>query len=145
MMGSRDPDKISGKLVCVIDDDSWVRGAISAILAAGGFAVIEASDGAEGIEAVVARAPSLVITDIVMPNREGIGVIREIKQRFPKLPILAISASGLSGRLNYLDHARKLGADGCLEKPFTPEELLRQVCSLMEGSSILEHASAQDA
>jgi CheY-like chemotaxis protein len=74
--------------------------------------------------------PALIITDLVMPKREGIETIRESKRRFPKIPILAISASGENGPAGFLKYARKLGADDCLEKPFSPDDLRQRVQAL---------------
>lgn len=116
--------------VCIIDDDPSVREAVTAILTSAGYEVLEAADGEKGLKIVETVRPDLVITDLVMPNREGIETIRESKKRFPEMPILAISASGRVGYADFLAHARKLGADACLAKPFGPDELLAQVTAL---------------
>jgi DNA-binding response OmpR family regulator len=118
-------------LICVIDDDESVRQTVSRILSGAGYAVVSAADGAKGLEAVERSSPAMIITDIVMPNREGIETILEAKKRFPGIPILAISGGGRTGPQDFLDLARKLGADDCLAKPFRPNELLDRVTSFL--------------
>jgi len=108
-------------LICVIDDDDAVRQTICRILTSAGHVVVEARDGRMGLKVI----------DIVMPNREGIETIMEVKQRFPNIPILAISGGGRMEPNGFLDLAGKLGADDCLAKPFRPPELLRKVDALL--------------
>jgi DNA-binding response OmpR family regulator len=116
-------------LVCVIDDDARLREAICSILKHAGYATVEADDGAVGLDVVAREKPAVVVTDIVMPNREGIETIRMLKDKFPNVPILAMSGSHSPGR-NYLEWAEAIGADDCVAKPFGPAELLRKVGSL---------------
>jgi DNA-binding response OmpR family regulator len=118
-------------LICVIDDDESVRQTVGRILSSAGYSVINAADGAQGLEAVEQSSPAMIITDIVMPNREGIETILEAKKRFPGIPIIAISGGGRTGPQDFLDVARKLGADDCLAKPFRPTELLDKVATLL--------------
>lgn len=118
-------------LICVIDDDESVRQTVGRILKSAGYAVVDAKDGEAGLRAVERSNPTMIITDIVMPNREGIETIREAKQRFPGIPIIAISGGGRLGPDGFLDLALKLGADDCLAKPFRPAELLDKVMRLL--------------
>ncbi|HSZ73342.1 MAG TPA: response regulator [Rhizomicrobium sp.] len=118
-------------LICVIDDDDAVRQTICRILTGAGHAVVEARDGRMGLKVIEHAHPTMIITDIVMPNREGIETIMEVKQRFPNIPILAISGGGRMEPNGFLDLAGKLGADDCLAKPFRPPELLRKVDALL--------------
>ena len=129
-------------LICVIDDDESVRQTVSRILTSAGYAVVNAADGAKGLEAVEQSSPAMIITDIVMPNREGIETILEAKKRFPGIPIIAISGGGRSGPQSFLDLARKLGADDCLAKPFRPTELLDKVAALLGSRSDAKAAIA---
>jgi DNA-binding response OmpR family regulator len=118
--------------ICVIDDDDAVRQTICRILTNAGYAVVEARDGRIGLKAIEQTSPAMVITDIVMPNREGIETIMEAKQRFANIPILAISGGGRMEPDGFLDLAVKLGADDCLAKPFRPQELLAKVTTLLQ-------------
>lgn len=118
-------------LVCVIDDDVRVRTAVCDILQNAGFSTISASDGEIGLKIIAEKHPSLVVTDIVMPNKEGIETIQALKSSYPDLPILAMSGSYAPG-VNFLELARHLGADDCIAKPFKPAELLQKVNKLTE-------------
>jgi DNA-binding response OmpR family regulator len=120
-----------GPLVCVIDDDEQVRTTLTEILRRSGYGVVSASDGDMGLEVVEQSGPSIVVTDIVMPNREGIETIREIRRRFPEVRILAISGGGSkSSSTDFLELAYALGADDVLAKPFRMAELLHKVGKL---------------
>ena len=125
----------SQPLICVIDDDESVRQTVGRILKSAGYAVVDAKDGEAGLRAVERSKSAMIITDIVMPNREGIETIREAKQRFPAIPIIAISGGGRLGPDGFLDLALKLGADDCLAKPFRPAELLDKVRRLLNSEA----------
>jgi DNA-binding response OmpR family regulator len=118
------------KLICVIDDDDRLRRAICTVLSDAGYATVEAPDGEAGLKLVDERKPAVVVTDIVMPNREGIETIQALRERFAELPVLAISGSFNPNSLDYLDLAREMGASDCLAKPFKPAELLAKVGAL---------------
>jgi DNA-binding response OmpR family regulator len=117
-------------LVCVIDDDVRVRHAVCNILRDAGFSTVDAADGEIGMKLVEETRPSVVVTDIVMPNREGIETIQALKASFPTLPILAMSGS-CAPAVNFLELARHLGADDCIAKPFKPSELLLKIRNLL--------------
>jgi DNA-binding response OmpR family regulator len=120
-----------GLTVCVIDDDEHVRVTVAQILRHAGYVVVEASDGDKGLEVVKNTNPDIVVTDIVMPNREGIETIRELRERFPDVRILAISGGGgTSYSAGFLEVARALGADDVLAKPFRTAELLHKLGKL---------------
>lgn len=120
----------AGQVVCVIDDDARLREAICSILKYAGYATVQAEDGAIGLALVAREKPAVVVTDIIMPNREGIETIRMLKEKFPSIPVLAMSGSQSPGR-NYLEWAEAIGADDCVAKPFGPAELLRKVANLV--------------
>jgi CheY-like chemotaxis protein len=77
--------------------------------------------------------PAIVVTDIVMPNREGIETIQALKQHFPNIPVLAMSGSFSPGK-DYLEWAAAMGADDCLAKPFRPAELVEKVKRLVANA-----------
>jgi DNA-binding response OmpR family regulator len=94
-----------------------------------GHVVHEAADGRQGLKLFRLLRPALVISDIVMPEGEGIETIRQIRQEAPETPILAIS--GGSYRSLYLRAADSLGASASLEKPFKPDDLVAAVENLL--------------
>jgi len=118
-----------GQRILLIDDDDLVRSTIQNILESAGYEVIQAADGEEGLEACRAGVPALVITDILMPNKEGIETIRDLKRCDPVPRIIAISGGDRSGKVQFLQMAEKLGADRILAKPFRKAALL----DLVEG------------
>jgi CheY-like chemotaxis protein len=101
------------------------------MLARAGHEVTEAADGAEGLASVRAHMPDVIITDILMPNKEGIETIRDVRREAPGLPILVIS--GNPGSDLYMQMAKLLGAHAALAKPFRSAELLRAVDALLAG------------
>lgn len=113
--------------ILVIDDDAMMLHTISKILMRSGHEVIMAEDGVRGIAAFRRERPDLVITDIIMPDQEGIGTITQIRREARGAKIIAVSGGGRIGNAEFLDIARALGANDTLAKPFRPEELLGRV------------------
>jgi len=116
--------------ILVIDDDSGMRYTLTRVLTSGGHEVVTAEDGDRGMDAVRRLAPELVITDIFMPEQEGIETIRQIRRERPATKIMAISGSISGDRFDVLEIARLLGADDALQKPFDAAELLSRVQQL---------------
>ncbi|HEY1798512.1 MAG TPA: response regulator [Stellaceae bacterium] len=110
--------------VLVIDDDILVRRTISRILQHGGYEVTLAEDGAKGVAKFRSERPDLVITDIIMPEQEGIETIIQLLRDDPAARIIAVSGGGRLGSMDFLTVANKLGAAAILRKPFEPAELL---------------------
>jgi DNA-binding response OmpR family regulator len=115
--------------ILIIDDDPQICRLISRILSAEGHHVTVTEDGNRGLRHFRAERPALVISDILMPEKEGIETILEIRREAPEIPILAIS--GDSGV--FLDVATKLGANGALPKPFRSADLVEMVNRLLAG------------
>jgi CheY-like chemotaxis protein len=116
--------------VLVVDDNPDLRELIGDALAHEGYEVTLASDGKQGADALRAHATDLAITDIFMPEKDGIEMIGLLKKEFPDMPILAISGAvkhSTNAGVDYLSVARKFGADRVLRKPFDIEELLQVV------------------
>jgi DNA-binding response OmpR family regulator len=113
--------------ILIIDDDPQVRKLVGRILTAQGHDVAVAEDGNDGLRRFRAEQPGLVISDLLMPEKEGIETILEIRRLSPAIPILAIS--GDSGV--FLDIATKLGASRALPKPFRSAELIAAVNELL--------------
>ena len=120
--------------ILIIDDDVGMRRTASRILRRGGHKVVEAGDGVEGLCIFRTELPDIVVSDIVMPKKEGIETILELRRENPALLILAISGN-LTGSTNYLRFAEKLGANGTLAKPFRAADLLREIDNLMRRSA----------
>jgi len=117
--------------ILVIDDDRAIRLTLEVILQSGGHEVVCASDGDEGIAAVASATPQLIITDIIMPNKEGLEMIMQIRARDTRTPILAMSGGGRVGTADFLKMALKVGANEILLKPFERHELNTAVARLL--------------
>jgi len=111
--------------ILVIEDDANLRLVLEQMLTAAGYNVRTAVDGKQGTTLCRATPPDLVITDIYMPNRDGLEVIMDLRQHCPKTRIIAIS--GQITTKNMLPAASTLGAARTLAKPFQPQELLAAV------------------
>ena len=117
--------KVIGKVrALIIDDDESVREVIRSILETYGLKVAETSDGESGIEAFRSDPCQVVITDIIMVQKGGFEVIWDLKKEFPEVKIIAISGGGVINKQDVLEGAKRKGADFCLEKPFSAEDLL---------------------
>ena len=117
--------------VLVIDDTAEVREMIGQMLSGEGYDVLEAANGKKGMQ-IISSDPKIdiVITDLIMPEKEGIETIREIKQDYSHIRILAISGGGKIDSQNYLAIAKGMGADLTLSKPFVKQDLLKAVQEL---------------
>jgi CheY-like chemotaxis protein len=119
--------------ILVIDDDSFVRSLVTRVLGREGHEVVSAEDGIAGLSLFKSDPFDLVITDILMPEKEGIELIMELREASPDLPVLAISGGGpQTGPAGPLHDAKLLGADASLAKPFEVEALSRVVAELLE-------------
>jgi len=120
--------------VLVVDDEPSVRNMVAAMIEPAGYDVIEAVNGAEAVNTCKKVPVDLIITDIVMPKKNGIDLIMEIKKEFPDTPIIAISGGGgIEGRYNYLEIAKLIGANYVLKKPFELHELRGVVSEAMKN------------
>lgn len=120
--------------ILVIDDDDDLRGSIRKILERAGYDVREAANGAAGVREIRRRPPDLVITDLIMPEKEGIETILEVREDHPDLKILAISGGGHVDPNGPLADAEAFGADASLAKPFSVERLREVVDDLLRGT-----------
>lgn len=113
--------------ILVIDDESLIRSTVVTILTREGFSVEEASDGEAGIAMFHTNPPDLVITDIFMPNKDGIEIVMELKRSYPRTKIIAMTGGGQTRMMEIASAAKLLGADHILHKPFESESLLEAV------------------
>jgi CheY-like chemotaxis protein len=113
--------------ILVIDDDDAVRRMVRLSLERAGHQVAEARNGMEGAMLYRSRSFDLVITDVFMPEQDGIETIQELRGEYPSIRILAISGGGSAGLSGPLTDARLLGADDVLAKPFDAAHLVTAV------------------
>lgn len=119
------------KSILVIDDDDIVRTMLTAMLERENYRVITAINGAEALEKYHAEPTDLVITDIIMPEKEGIETILELKRSKPDIKIIAVSGGGRVGPQDYLNVAKKFGAQYTFTKPFDRKSLIDAVKDLI--------------
>ena len=117
--------------VLVVDDEKGLRDVIRRVLEDKGYRVIEAADGNRALELVRQERLDLVISDIIMPDCDGIEAILAIKKESPSTKILAISGGGRAHAMDLLALAPRAGADDTLDKPFRQSELLKRVADLI--------------
>jgi DNA-binding NtrC family response regulator len=113
--------------ILVIDDEEPIRQLLCKILRIENHEVIQAANGREGLQICDLMPVDLVITDIIMPETEGLETIIELRRRHPSLPVFAISGAGPAIRLDVLSIAVSFGARRSFEKPFSPGEILTAV------------------
>lgn len=124
----------NNKKVLVIDDDAKITRVLDLKLRKAGYQVIVAANGEAGLNLFKAQQPDMVITDILMPGKEGLETIMELRRDFPEVKIIAISGGGHVGADEYLDLAKKFGAQYAFTKPFTGKEILQAVGDLLDNS-----------
>jgi len=117
--------------ILVVDDDEHFRTMLRMTLERAGYEVLEADDGDSALERFHTEAPDLVITDIVMPRKEGLEFIMELHEEFPSAHIIAISGGGRANPYSYLSMAKGLGAECVFVKPLDREALLAKVRELV--------------
>jgi CheY-like chemotaxis protein len=110
--------------ILIVDDEPGIRELLSMILEAAGHSVVAAEDGIEAPKIMAARGVDVVITDLLMPERDGLEFITEIRSLYPKVKIIAMSGGGHIARDSYLRIARNFGAHYLLEKPFSQAGVL---------------------
>jgi DNA-binding response OmpR family regulator len=117
--------------ILVIDDEQLLRSTVVMILTRAGFTVEEASDGQAGLAMFRKNPPDIVLTDIFMPNRDGIELIKELKHSSPLTRIIAMTGGGHLRLMKMALAANLLGADHVLDKPFDRETLLAAINAVL--------------
>ena len=117
--------------ILVIDDEPHILLMVKKMLERAGYEVDLASNGSEGLRLFNKLRPALVITDIIMPEKEGLETIREMKRISSDLKIIAMSGGGKISADNYLETAKIFGASRLIEKPFSQKQLLTYVEELV--------------
>lgn len=117
--------------ILVIDDDEQIRTLLRQVMEWAGHEVFEAANGREGMVKQSRVQADLVITDLIMPEQEGLETITLLKKEYPQVKIIAISGGGRIGPDAYLPAAQELGADRAFTKPFDVRELAATVKELL--------------
>ncbi len=121
--------------ILVIDDEDDIRLTVRLTLESMGHDVSEATNGNEGLERFIAEKNDMVITDILMPDKEGMETIIELKKIRPDLKIIVMSGGGRINAAHVLETAKRLGANIALKKPFSIAQLSSAVESCLAASS----------
>ena len=117
--------------ILVVDDDDLIRKLVYKTLVRAGYDVVASANGEEAAKIYRQQPADLIITDLFMPEKEGMEIIMELTRDFPGVKIIAISGAGSLGTTGYLEMARMIGAARTLAKPFGQEELLATVRELL--------------
>jgi DNA-binding NtrC family response regulator len=120
--------------IVVIDDDAEMRAMLEQTLESAGYSVASGNNGKYGIEQCSMSPADLVITDLFMPNKEGIETIIELHRDFPRVKVIAVSGKTDAGPLFFA--ARRLGAVRTLPKPFQPREILALVEQVLSDADV---------
>jgi DNA-binding response OmpR family regulator len=112
------------KRIVIIEDDMVIRESLKEILEMNNYAVLAIDSGIDLMKKVHEFLPDILITDIIMPDKDGIEIIIEVKKTYPNIILIAISGGGRIDSESYLNTAKYLGADATLKKPFTHSQLL---------------------
>jgi len=119
--------------ILLVDDDELLRPMIRLVLERAGYRVREARNGNDAMRQFAQDQGDLVITDLIMPEKEGLALILEMRRINRKLKIIAMSGGGRVSSKDYLEVAAKFGAAQVLNKPFSNQELLNAVHQVLEG------------
>lgn len=117
--------------VLIIDDEDQFRSMLRQFLESSGYEVVEAANGEEGVKLFFEKPADMVISDIIMPEKEGIETVMEIKREFPDAKVIVVSGGGWYGTDLDFDMAAKLGAL-TLKKPFELQELSHAIQKLLD-------------
>lgn len=124
------------KRILIIDDDDQVRKLMATMLEREGYCVDQLNDGVNAYHQYSAEPYDVVITDIIMPEKEGLETIMEIRRDYPECRVIAISGGGRISPSDCLSMAKRLGAAYTFSKPFERAELLNAVRKLVEQPNL---------
>jgi DNA-binding response OmpR family regulator len=119
--------------ILIIDDNETLLLILTEFLAAAGYVVTTAKDGRTGLKLLREEPPDLVITDIFMPDQDGLGVAAALRKEYPTVPLIAMSGDTVVTAF-YSDLIKRLGARSVLHKPFKSEQLLAAVAAALAKS-----------
>ncbi|MFC1834834.1 response regulator [Thermodesulfobacteriota bacterium] len=119
--------------ILIIDDEVHVRETLRRILEKAGYEVMEAPDGEVGIKLYKEQPADLIITDMIMPEKDGMDTIMELRKDYPQIKIIAVSGGGKIGPYSYLMLAQRFGAEKILSKPVRRQKLLDTVREVLDS------------
>ena len=119
--------------ILLVDDDADLREMLRVILISLGHEVIEAGNGREALHLCRTETPDLMLTDLIMPEKEGLETIMELRRLQPDVKIIAMSGGGRSSTQDYLKMAKQMGAAHTLSKPFSTAEMAEAITRLTSG------------
>jgi CheY-like chemotaxis protein len=122
------------KRILLVDDNEPFRRMVCKMLEGAGYSVVVAGDGAAALALFRMQDVDLVLTDLIMPEKEGLETILELRKLAPELKIIAMSGGGRVDADDYLPLAKAFGAARTLAKPFLAAELLTTVAEVLAGS-----------
>lgn len=123
-----------GPAVLVIDDDPAIVHSLTSVFESYGIPIATARDGAQGLAKFRRIKPVVVLTDVIMPERDGIGVLVEMRRERPEIKIVVMSGGGRIGKSDFLTVAHKLGADSIIQKPLDIDQVVATVRAYLAPS-----------
>lgn len=122
--------------ILIIDDDKELREMLKVSLLRRNYVIMEAENGKEAISHFKPSITDLVITDLIMPEEDGLKVVIKLKEIKPSIKIIAISGGGKAGPGSYLNLAKALGADAIFSKPFSVSDLVLKIRDLLDDEQL---------
>lgn len=113
--------------ILLVDDDELFRESVAQMLTGNGYEVVSAEDGRDGMRRLGEEAFDLLVTDMLMPERDGVETIMAVRKAHPDLPIIAMSGGGRRSSTEYLEYASVMGAAYVFQKPFETDRFLAAI------------------
>lgn len=126
------------KKILLVDDEGAIRSMVSVVLKGEGRTFVEASNGMEAQAFLAADSYDLVISDVIMPDCDGIELVMSIRRKQPEVPVIIMSGGGRVQANHYLNLAEKLGAAKVFEKPFDTAVLRKTVAEILGDVELAE-------
>lgn len=118
--------------ILLVEDDGALRDALARLLSGNGYHLKSACDGKDAESSIRQELPDLILTDLIMPNRDGLEFLGFLREHAPSVPVIAMSGRGRISPANYLELAQRMGAVRTLEKPFPTTQLLAVVREVLD-------------
>jgi CheY-like chemotaxis protein len=123
--------------ILIVEDEKEVREMLRISLARRRYTILEAENGRDAIAHFKPSVTDLVITDLIMPEEDGLKVIMKLREVKPSIKIIAISGGGKAGPGSYLNLAKALGADAAYSKPFSLNDLMAKIDELLDSEQVV--------